>query len=53
MLQWCRVDNLSGFSCSREKVRATKLRTMIVTDSYKRFAKKINYSVRLQHIASA
>ena len=33
ILEWCFVDNLTGFSFSREKMMPTKLRTMIVTDS--------------------
>ena len=54
ILQWCCVDNLTGFSCSREKLMATKLRTIIATDIVKRFSEKINdHLVRLQHIATA
>ena len=54
ILQWCCVDNLIGFFRSREKLMATKLRTIIATDIVKRFSEKINdHLVRLQHIASA
>ena len=39
ILQWCCVENLTGFSFSREEVMTTKLRTMIATDSSTIFRK--------------